>query len=327
MDKLRNDIIKKMRGTLNDEQIKTLGAVLDLVLYDYEVTEKSRELATTGATNWVILKNYLGTRAGEGLSATTLKAYKYEISRLFTEIDKPVTEITTNDIRYLLARYQVERNTSTKTLNNMRTYYNAFFKWLVQEEIITSNPIDRIKPIKAPKTHKKPFTEKEIERLLDACETTRDRAIIEFLYSTGCRASECINADLSDIDFRRNTFNIRNGKGNKDRTVFISERAMLWLERYISERKDADTALWIGRKGRLSRHGLGALVRRLGEKAGVQGAHPHKFRHTLASDMIKRDAPLQVVQQILGHESLDTTMEYVTIMDGEAERVYKKLIA
>lgn len=327
MENLRNRILADMREKITADQLIELGAVLDLAFYDYDITAKCRELSTTGDVNKIILKNYLGTKAGEGLSATTLKSYKFEITRLLEEINKPVTEIDTNDIRYLLARYQMERGTSTTTLNNMRAYYSSFFKWLVVEQIITYNPMDRIQPIKTQKKQLKPFSEKDIENLINACSTTRDRAIIEFLYSTGCRASECINAELSDIDFRRNVFYIRHGKGNKDRTVYISEKAMFWLEKYLDERKDNETALWIGKRGRLTRHGLEAIIRRLGERAGVQDAHPHKFRHTLASDMIKRDAPVQVVQQILGHESIDTTMQYVTMMDGEAERVYKKLIA
>ena len=327
MDKLRSRILSEMGDKLNSDQITELGKALDICFYDYEIIEKSRDLSTCGDINRVVLKNFLGTKIGEGCSDTTIKEYNYIITRLLEEINKPVTDITTNDIRYHLATYQMERGCSNTTINNMRCYYSSFFKWLSVEQIIPTNPMDRIKAIKTTKKQLKPFTEKEIEKLIDACTNTRDRAIVEFLYSTGCRATECISANISDINFKNNSFLIRKGKGAKERTVYISERCMIWLEKYLSTRTDSDDALWIGRQGRLTRHGLEAIIRRLGKRANVEDAHPHKYRHTFATDLIKRGASIQVVKELLGHESIETTMIYVTMMDGEAERTYRKLIA
>lgn len=313
------------KDLIDDEELHLFENDLDIILNDYCIELKSTELVPFDNSNFIILKNYLGTKQLEGYSSNTLKQYKRHIEIMFNNIGKKISEITTNDLRYHFASYQKAHDISNVSLDNMRRVYNSFFKWCVQEKIISENPCERIKAFKSTKKQVKPFTATEIETLCDACKNVRDRAMIEFLYSTGVRVTELVSLDKRDIDFTRASVIVRHGKGDKERTVYISEKCMYWLKKYLNERKDDDPCLWYGKFGRLSKRGVEMIIQKLGEKTDIE-AFPHKFRHTLATDMIARNAPVQVVQKILGHEDISTTMIYVDVKDSEAENIHKKLI-
>jgi len=323
---IREDIMIKMSDVLDKELLDKLAITLDIVLYDYDVVKKSRELMLRDNSNQIVLKNYLGEKHLQGKSKATIKHYNHILEKLLMTIEKPVNEITTNDVRYHLAKLQTENELSLVTLNNIRAIYSSFFGWCETEQIIEDNPMKKIKPFKAPKKQIKPLSEIDIEKMCDACTTTRDRALIEFLYSTGCRVSECAAFNIDDIDFKTKKASVT-GKGNKERTVYISDRTMYWLEKYLVQRTDNDIALWIGKKGRLTKSGIEFIVKSLGKSAGLPNVHPHQFRHALATDLIKKNAPVQIVKQILGHEDLSTTMIYVDIQEDEIESIHKKYIS
>ena len=185
--------------------------------------------------------------------------------------------------------------------------------------------MNRVAKIKSQKKKVDAFTESELEVLFSACDNIRDRALLEFLYSTGCRVSECSNVDIGDINFKEKTVFIKNGKGNKQRISYISDKCMIWLEKYLNERNSNDIALWTGKKGRLTKAGIEYIVRSIGDKAGIH-AHPHKFRHTLATNMVKRNAPVHIVQKVLGHENLNTSMIYIDVNDNDVESAHKKYV-
>lgn len=327
MESLRLEVLQKMQAELTSEQLGKLERVLDLCFYEYDITKKSRELTIHESPNEVMLKNFLGCKVLSGISKATIKTYNYILRAMLDDIGKPATEITTQDIRYHLAKWQMERGVSLTQLNNMRNVYSSFFKWLESEELIKSDPIKRIPKFKQEKADVKPFTEQELQKLYAACMSVRDRALLEFMYSTGARVSEISAMDLNDIDLRSGEAIIRHGKGNKRRTVYISEVALYWLIEYLNTRTDNNPAVWIGKQGRLTRSGIESLVRHLGKRAGVEHAHPHRFRHTLATNLIKRNAPVQVVQEILGHERIDTTLIYAELAEDESKNTHKKLIA
>lgn len=326
MEKLRNEILQNMFDYLDSDQLQKLEMTLDFYLNEYTITEKSRELTTYDNNNDVLVKNFLGTKKMSGLTEKTIKQYGEVIGRMLKEIGKPVPEITTNDLRYHFAKWQIDRGVSGTTLNNMRRVYSSFFTWLENEEYIDRSPMRRIQNFKTPKKQVSPFTEKEMEQLYSACDSLRDLALLHFLYSSGARITECANTNINDLDLKRGEFIIRKGKGNKERKAYLSEVAMLWIGQYLNTRTDDNPALWVGKRGRLTVRGLEAIIAKIGDKAGVENAHPHRFRHTLASDMVKRNAPVHLVQQILGHEGIDTTMVYVAFANDEAKNAHRKLI-
>ena len=327
MEELRQAVIQKMCEFLSDEQIEKLGNVLDVVLYNFEIKIKKEEIVVYDDNNITKLKKFIATKRLEGLSEDTLMQYYRAVYNLFTEVGKPLEEINTDDIRYYLSMYQEQRKVCKVTLNNTRRYLSTFFNWCTDEDIISKNPMRRIKAIKQQKKIKEPFTDLEMEKIRNSAGSTRNRALIEFLYTTGCRVSEVVDVDLNDIDFVHNSL-IVTGKGDKQREVYISDKAMYWLKIYINDRNNDNTALFTGKGNkRLKKAGIEAVVRKIGKRAGVEKVHPHRFRRTMATNLINKGMPVQEVQQILGHEKIDTTMIYCKVDKNNIQAGHRKYAA
>lgn len=168
------------------------------------------------------------------------------------------------------------------------------------------------------------FSSVDIEKLKEKCTCSRDKAIICFLLSTGCRISEVTQLNKSDIDFQKKQCKVL-GKGNKERIVYIDDVTILLLNRYFSERKDQSEALFVGKgTARMTPAGIRYMLRNLAEDANVENVHPHRFRRTLATNLIYRGMPIQEVAKILGHEKLDTTMKYVYLDNNTLKFSYNK---
>ena len=248
---------------------------------------------------------------------------------MFTEIEKNVIDITKNDIRYHLAKYQTTRKVKNVTVDNRRRNLSSFFSWLTKEEYIDKNPMLRIAKIKSEIEVKIPFSDNDLERLRVSASITRngkrDRALIEFLMSTGCRVSEVVELDLTNVDFLKGEC-IVHGKGNKDRKVYISDKCMYYLNEYLTTRKFQSNILFTSKTGgRWSEQSIESIIRTIAQKAKVENAHPHRFRRTFATNALNRGMPVQHLQKILGHNSLDTTMIYCQIDDELIKFEHKKV--
>jgi len=325
-NRLREDVLLRMNDTLSAEQLNHLSIVLDVVLVEYNIEKKSTELSIRDNSNDIILKNFLGDKLLQGKSKSTIKQYQPIIQKLLDGVGKPVHKITSDDIRAYLARYQLENNISAVSLKNRRNYFMSFFNWCLNNDVIEKNPMRQIPAFKVPKKQIKPITETEMELMRSVCTCDRDRALIDFLYSTGCRVSECAAFNITDIDFDNYKAIVRNGKGNKERKVYISAKCMVWLKKYLGSREDNNNALWIGKKGRLTKSGIENIIRYLGQRANLEGVHPHQFRHALATDMVSKNVSVPIVQQILGHEDISTTTIYMSINDNDVENAHRKYV-
>lgn len=189
---------------------------------------------------------------------------------------------------------------------------------------IAKNPCASISQIKYKKTVKKPYSATELEKLRKACDNVRDLALIEFLYCTGCRVTEVSNLDVSDVDFDTMQCTVL-GKGNKERIVYLTEVATMYLQEYIATRKCCSEALFVGRGGkRLSKNGIEVLLKRLGKKASVDNVHPHRYRRTLATNLLDHGMNIQDVATILGHSDLKTTQVYCYISQKNVRSAYRK---
>ena len=157
-----------------------------------------------------------------------------------------------------------------------------------------------------------------------SCENIRDLALLDFLYCTGCRVSEVARLNTDDIDFERMECTVL-GKGNKERTVYLSEVAAMHLKDYLSTRTDTGEALFAG-KGtkRLGKNGIEVILKRIGGKAGVANVHPHRYRRTLATNLLDRGMNIQDVAAILGHADLKTTQVYCYISQKNVKTAYNK---
>lgn len=326
-EKFRMELLGILGKCMRKEQIREVDMALTVLFRQYEVGKRCTELAIVdGKSNDKILNTYIASMRLEGHSEHTLHQYSDAVKKLLQDIPKDLSEIRTNDIRYHLALYQSTHKVSPVTVDNKRRFLSTFFAWLTAEEIIPKNPMLRIKRIKQKKADKKPFSAAELEKIRDSLKTTKEKALIEFLLSTGCRVSEVANLKIGNIDFRAGECVVL-GKGNKERTVYISDNAMYYLQQYLAERVcDAAAPLFVNDRGRgMSKCSIEQLTRKIGDRAGVKKVYPHRFRRTMATNAMKRGLPIQYIQAILGHSKIDTTMIYCSVSKEAVKAAYLKV--
>lgn len=278
-DKIINNILIKMGSRIRKNDLEFLGQVLVEELRDVQIKKETTELAEYNDSMRKLKDMFLATLLIENKSKRTIEQYNLHLTQ-FAEFFtyKEVKDIDATDIRNFLYAYKQSRGISNISLNNKRSAISSFFSWLADEEYIDKDPTRKIKKIKVTKKKKKAFTADEMERMRIACTDIRDRALIEMLACTGCRVSELSNIRLNDVDFLRKKVRIV-GKGDKERTVFISDTAMIYLNRYLETRQDNNIALFTSKRfpyDRLQKDGIERVVRELGRMCNVY-AHPHKF--------------------------------------------------
>jgi site-specific recombinase XerD len=264
----------------------------------------------------------------EGKSKKTIERYKLAIDMLLEFFnEKNVKEITTNDLRYYLALYQQQRKVSGTTLDGMRRVFSAFFNWLEQEDYIYKSPARRVARIKKDTKKERELYESEIEMLAQACTTIRDRALIEFMYATAARVSEVAGINREEVDFEKRSV-LLHGKGGKDRIAYFTDKAALFLRQYLEQREDDNEALFVSLKNhntRVTKESIEQMVRILGNRSGVTGIHPHRFRVTRITVLVNRGMPLQDVQVIAGHASINTTQMYYRANGEKVRFEYNKV--
>ena len=251
-----------------------------------------------------------------GLSEKSLYLYLMVLKDFFYTVRKKPEEVTANDIRIYLYQYQKMHEISNRTLDCRRTIICSYFNWMASEEYIVKNPAINIQPIKYERKHKKAMTLLELEKVRLACETKREKAVVEMLYSTGCRVTELERLNISDVNFETKEV-LLFGKGNKHRTSYLNAKAEVALKDYLSERKDSCKALFVYERNphlRLKKSGIEAMIRNIMERVPDVTTHvtPHTFRHTTATTALDRGMNVVDVSRLLGHQKVETTMEYIT---------------
>ena len=322
-----NDFIKNVLDTMEEElsvkQLKVLQEVLIQELY------KDKENACENKSNLDLISDFIDAKRVEGCSERTLKEYKNSAIKLINYYEeKTLRKITTDDVRNFLMNYQGINNCSNTTIDNYRRNLSSFFAWLEAEDYILKSPMLRIHKIKTKKVVKKIISDEDIEILRDNCKGKRDLAIIDLLYSTGIRVGELVNLNKDSVDLE-NRECIVVGKGNKERTVYFDAKTKLHLMNYLSTRKDNNIALFVSLDkpyDRLNISGVEVRLRKLGRSLGLEKVHPHKFRRTMATRAIDKGMPIEQVQQLLGHNQIDTTMCYAKVMDENVKYAHRKYI-
>ena len=303
--------------TAADMQI-VISAVADqLTLFDLRQLDP-----TTNATD-DLLDAYVAAMQIQGRSNKTIERYSYLIKRMMQAVKVTTRNITVYHLRQYLAQEKA-RGISDRTLEGTRQVFSAYFNWLQREGLIEHNPTANLGAIKCQKKIKVTYSDIDIERLKFGCKTLRDRAIISFLMSTGCRISEMTQLDRDDVDLVGLECKVL-GKGNKERTVYLDAVTGMLIREYLGQRKDDSPALFVGKgTDRISPQGVRAMLTKLAGSSDVYHVHPHKFRRTLATNLIRHGMPIQEVAAILGHDKLDTTMQYVVMDKTEVKQSYRK---
>lgn len=300
------------------EALKVIDAVNE-VLVNYEVEEAQG--AYDSASNDLI-QAFLDAKEIEGRSSKTLNRYSYMLQKAAQGMGVPIPKVTVFHVRsYLMS--EKKRGLSDQSLEGVRSILSSFFSWLFTEGLIKANPVANIGSIKCQKQIKKPFSALELEQIKQACGTDKERALITFLRSTGCRVGEVCRLDRDSVDFAHMECKVL-GKGNKERIVYFDSITAMELNKYLSGRKDSDPCLFRSIYGRLTEQGVRYILKDLEERSGVENVHPHRFRRTLATNLIDRGMPIQEVAYILGHDNINTTMKYVYIEKTNVENAYRK---
>lgn len=329
-EKFITEVLQMTMPYLNQEQCRKLNENLHIALQKYEsLKERCTELMDPDNSYLEYLELFLNRKETEGKSKRTIEQYRLHLSRLLCYYNKSIDKICENDLFVYLTRYKNIRKVSNTYLNNIRRVFSSFFGYLCNKGFISKNPAIGLEPIKTEKKIRKGFSDEELDKLKRACVQKRDLALIEFMYSTGVRASELVALNRCDIGFYEKSV-IVYGKGNKEREVYLTPIACSYLKEYLDDREDNNEALFVSARSphkRLSVAGVERILKKLGEKAGVENVHPHRFRRTMATNVLRKGMPLEEVKELLGHSKLDTTMIYCTISKENVKHTHQRLMS
>jgi integrase len=315
-------IEQDMLPYLNNEQMDALRGALEYHLHDWQEDAESEAQETD------LITVFLAAKRVEGCSNKTVQYYDSTIRNVLNAIGKDVKQITTDDLRCYLDAYQQEHKISKVTIDNIRRILSTFFAWLEDESYIIKSPVRRIHKVKTCKTVKETYSDEALEIMRDNVDHIRDLAIIDMLASTGMRVGELITLDRDDIDFVNRECVVL-GKGNKQRKVYFDARTKIHLQNYLASRKDDNPALFVTLQApynRLLISGVEIRLRKLGRRLGISKVHPHKFRRTLATMAIDKGMPIEQVQQLLGHQSVDTTLQYAMVNQNNVKISHRRFI-
>lgn len=265
------------------------------------------------------------------LSELTIKNYQHDINRLIKLNDKKLTEINSEDIRLSLSKLHAS-GLSGKSLSRILSSWRGCFLFLNKSQLMKYDPTSGIKAPKSKKKLPQTLSIDQVFNLINIPQTgfidTRDKAILEFFYSSGLRLSELVNIHISDIDMSEQTLKVL-GKGNKFRIVPIGRKAIEALSLWILQRnklnKILDSELLF-----LNQHGKKLTARAIqyrlkfwAQKNNIpENIHPHLLRHSFASHVLQSSQDLRAVQELLGHSNISTTQIYTHLDFQHLSKIY-----
>ncbi len=273
--------------------------------------------------------------AEAGLSKNTLTAYRNDLRQFSQWLSgKSLEDVEKKDITDFLAfRYdqQLSARSSARMLSTLRRFYG----FLQLEGVIQQDPSEQIQSPQHTVPLPKSLSENDIERLLEAPETSgflgfRDRTMLELLYATGVRVSELVDLKLSQLGMTQGCLRVI-GKGNKERLTPMGEIALDWLERYLQGARQEILAgrhsdyVFVTRRGKsMTRQAFWHIIKRYAVKAGIdKSLSPHTLRHAFATHLINHGADLRVVQMLLGHSDLSTTQIYTYVAQERLKQLHQ----
>ena len=326
---LINQIQTEMSGVLNNAQRQKLSEVLEHCFFNVNVVTLDNENLIQSKSNQTLKEEFLSAKQVEGCSERSVNYYSSTLDNLIKSLVKPFNQIETEDLRVYLSEYQKKNDASKQTIDNIRRILSSFFTWLEDEDYILKSPVRRIHKIKTMKQVKETYSDEALERLRDNCKTIRDLALIDMLSSTGMRVGELVKLNRVDVDFVNRECVVL-GKGSKERVVYFDARTKLHLQNYLNSRTDDNEALFVSLlepHNRLEIAGVEIMLRKLGRSLEINKVHPHKFRRTLATRAIDKGMPIEQVQKLLGHQKIDTTMEYAIVDQQNVKNSHKKYLS
>jgi integrase/recombinase XerD len=261
-----------------------------------------------------------------GYSSNTLKQYKIQVNvmiRHFGDVD--LENIALPDLK----KYLVKSKETLKTNNSLGhrvRFLRGFFRWAHEEGFLTTNPASKLKEPKEGKRVPKYIPEEALELIREATRGAREKALINLLYSTGCRIGEVYLMNRDHINWENRSIVVL-GKGDKEREVYFDVKTCLWLKEYLNTRVDDCESLFICLRNPIRRatiHTLRRWVEDIAERANVDNIYPHKFRHSFCQHLVDRGAPLEAVSDLAGHARVSTTRIYASLRGEQRKAIYNK---
>lgn len=332
---MRQALITALLGAVADSGV-TVNAELEerftRIISEYHVERTGTEVAVVEPGLPKAARDYLVSRSIEGLSEATLKNYHNALLRFFTEVRRPFEQIDATTIKLWLYNLQ-KTGISMRSVAHYRTVLSTFYDWCEDNDIIAKAPTRKIATIRFDKPQHHALTSEELLSIREACKNVRERALIELLYSTGCRVGELVAMRRSDIDLEGRTAQAHNFKSKRSKTVYLSDACAFWLKRYFDTLpSDSDVLFPSQKSGGTSGIGIAqveGILRGIGERAGLPNGrlHPHILRHTLATDIVTGGGSLADAQQILDHAKPETTLIYAEMSKQQLKEIHRRCAA
>jgi len=268
-----------------------------------------------------VILNFKNELTITGYSKRTLTMYQLYVKDFLEFTNKPADALSRNDVVNFLA-HKKEEGVSNITLALVHSSLKFFTHNFLKKKIMDD--------IKSPKRAKKlpsVLTLKEVKDLIKAAKAKRDRLIVEFLYSSGCRVSECAKLKVTDIEFKERIAKVRGGKGNKDRIIILSTEWLKHIKKYLKNKKINSDFVFSKKNGKpISVDTIQRIIKNSSEKAGIQKhITPHTLRHSYATHLLEAGESIRKIQELLGHSNLSTTQIYTSISTEQLKKVQSPL--
>jgi site-specific recombinase XerD len=276
-------------------------------------------------SNDVLVKSFLNYLKMRGCSINTQNGYERDLQKFFETVDnKLATEMVFKDINPYFLKL-VGENKAPRTLNRKIAAIRCFFKFLLKNEYITTDPSVKLESSKLPKRLPEYMTDFQVRQVMDAATNYRDKVIMMVLYTSGARLNEIYQLNKESVDFQNKRI-ITIGKGNKQEFYCLNSEAVEMLQKYLEKRTDSSSALFVNKQGqRIGKRYIQRMLAECGEKVGIKGVHPHLYRHTLASRLAMEGIQIQTIQSLLHHASINTTQMYAHLNDEKVRGDYDKI--
>ena len=319
-------VMQQMLPSLDNSQLAKLRQAMEQTLLCYAVTRVEEQSKEDDSNDLIAM--FIAAKRIEGCSEKTIKYYQNTINAMVSFLGKNVRRIHTEDLRTYLTEYQNEHQSSRVTIDNIRRILSSFFSWLEDEDYIIKSPVRRIHKVKTASSIKDTYSDEDLEKMRDNCKEKRDLAMIDMLASTGMRVGEMVLLNRDDINFSERECVVF-GKGDKERIVYFDARAKLHLKEYLDGRTDGNSALFVTLRAPYERIQIGGIehrLREMGKRLNIPKVHPHKFRRTLATMAIDKGMPIEQLQRLLGHQRIDTTLQYAMVKQSNVKTAHRKYI-
>lgn len=327
-EQLKNEMAAQLDvADFSKSEITRILFCLDLATYNYDVKPKETQIVPYNDELPSIVKQFLVVKSIKGLSEATLYGYKKHLEIFFFTVKKQPEQVKRTDIELFLYWYKQNRKISDRSLDKVLDCLKSFYNWMYECEYIDRDPARAVESIKYSKPIQSVLTEEELEIVRRSCKTLKEKALVEFFFSTGCRVAEVVNMKISDVDFKEKTVKIF-GKGKKHRIGFINVRAEFALQDYLNSRTDENEYLFVSDRkphNQMKKPGIEKVIRNIAERANLNKKLTcHVFRRTTATLLRSRGMAVEVIQQILGHEQINTTMIYTQVSTESIKAQYKQ---